>query len=89
MSISKFNPAALSVSFDDDSMWVDLTDGRKLGVPLTYFPRLQGASAEQRAKYVISGGGVGIHWDDLDEDLSVKGLLMGVRDPSSQTVEAA
>ena len=61
-------------------MWVDLSDGRKLGVPLAFFPRLFNASPEQRLNYIISGGGSGLHWDDLDEDISVEYLLMGIGD---------
>lgn len=70
-------------------MWVHLTDGRTLGVPLVYFPRLSTASEEQRKAFTISGGGIGIHWDELDEDISVKGLLMGIGDRTAQTSDAA
>lgn len=73
-------PLANAIRFDADTMWVELTDGRHLGVPLAYFPRLLHASAAEREKYVISGGGTGLHWDDLDEDISVAGLLLGVGD---------
>jgi hypothetical protein len=71
---------ARHVTFDDDTMWVDLADGRQLGVPLAYFPSLLRATPGQRAKCVISGGGTGLHWDDLDEDISVPALLMGIGD---------
>ena len=71
---------AKRLRFDRDTMWIDLADGRQLGVPLAYFPRLLRASAQQREKYVISGGGSGLHWDDLDEDISVSALLMGIGD---------
>lgn len=74
------NTSALELSFDTNMMWVSLADGRKLGVPLAFFPRLLGASTEQRQRYEFSGGGTGIHWDELDEDISVQGLLMGVGD---------
>ena len=70
---------AKRLRFDSDTMWVDLTEGRQLGVPLAYFPRLLRATPEQRENYVISGGG-GLHWDDLDEDISVPALLMGIGD---------
>lgn len=70
-------PLAVHVRFDDDNMWIALSDGRTLGVPLAYFPRLLKASAEQRSRYVISGAGGGLHWDELDEDISVEHLLMG------------
>ena len=71
---------AKDVSFDEDTMWVALEDGRQLGVPLAYFPRLLNATPTQREKYIISGGGTGLHWDDLDEDISVRALLMGIGD---------
>jgi hypothetical protein len=61
-------------------MWIQLSDGRQLAVPLPYFPRLLNATPEQRTDYELSGGGTGIHWDQLDEDISVSGLLMGVGD---------
>jgi hypothetical protein len=61
-------------------MWVELADGRQLGVPLAYFPRLLRASPADRDRFTVSGGGTGIHWDDLDEDISVPALLMGVGD---------
>lgn len=68
---------AKNLRFDDSMMWVDLADGRQLGVPLAYFPRLLNATAEQRGQFVISGGGAALHWDALDEDISVEGLLAG------------
>jgi hypothetical protein len=61
-------------------MWVDFLDGRKLGVPLAYFPRLLNAKPAQRKQYEISGGGSGLHWDELDEDISVENLLLGIGD---------
>lgn len=73
-------PLAKKISFDSDSMWVELADGRQMGIPLAYFPRLLNATDVQRNKYVISGGGTGLHWDDLDEDISVRALLMGIGD---------
>jgi hypothetical protein len=72
MSIS---PRATAVRFDDDSFWVDLEDGRTLGIPLAWFPRLLHGSAELRAKVSISPSG--LHWDELDEDISVAGLIAG------------
>ncbi len=77
MSTLTLEPLATSISFDADNMWVQLSDGRQLGVPLAYFPRLAGASPVERENYIISGGGIGLHWDDLDEDISVSGLLAG------------
>ena len=63
------------VSFDDDSMWVVLSDGRTLGVPLAWFPRLLHATHEQRAAVTLSP--MGLHWAALDEDISVAGLIAG------------
>ncbi len=79
-------PLAQSLTFDQDSMWVHLVDGRILGIPLAYFPRLLTATPEQLARYLISGGGTGLHWDEIDEDISVEGLLLGHGD---RTVSAA
>jgi hypothetical protein len=80
---------AKGLRFDDSMMWVDLMDGRQLGVPLAYFPRLLDATPEQRCHYVISGGGSGIHWDALDEDISVEGLLAGRGDLTARNRAAA
>jgi hypothetical protein len=80
MSTLAVEPLALRVAFDADTMWVDLADGRRLGVPLAYFPRLLRATPAQRQRCVISGGGIGLHWDDLDEDILVSALLLGVGD---------
>ena len=68
---------AQSVGFDEDMMHVSLTDGRVVSVPLVWFPRLSSATPEQRALCVIGAGGRGLHWDELDEDLSVAGLMAG------------
>jgi Protein of unknown function (DUF2442) len=67
--------SARAVRFDDDSLWVDLDDGRVVGVPLAWFPRLLAATAEQRAGFELSPRG--IHWEALDEDISIDGLLAG------------
>lgn len=69
---------AKSVRFDDAMMWVDLEDGRNIGVPLAWFPRLLHGAAEQREKVIISA--TGLHWDELDEDISIAGLLAGQGD---------
>lgn len=69
------NISPRSVRFDGDSMWVDLTDGRIIAVPLAWFPRLLNASTEQLAKVELSP--FGLHWDELDEDISIAGLLAG------------
>jgi hypothetical protein len=69
---------AKSVVFDEAMMSVAFTDGRILSVPLAWFPVLRDATPEQRLRYEIGGGGVGLHWPDLDEDLSIAGLMAGV-----------
>ena len=69
---------AKSVEFDDVMMHVSLTDGRILSAPLAWFPSLRAATPEQRSNCEIGGGGVGLHWPDLDEDLSIAGLMAGV-----------
>ncbi|BDA77630.1 hypothetical protein LPTSP3_g05600 [Leptospira kobayashii] len=73
---------AQKIWFDENNLWISLFDGRTLSVPLAYFPRLRKANSEQLHKFEISGGGVGLHWDDLDEDISVPGLLLGNGDLS-------
>lgn len=75
---------ARKVWFDDANMWVQFADGRQLSVPLPYFPRLLNATPQQREQYELSGGGSGIHWDEIDEDISVRGLLMGIGDISAR-----
>jgi hypothetical protein len=74
--------SATKVRFDDDTMWVDLTDGRTIGVPLAWFPRLLNATAAQRARVEISR--TGLHWEELDEDISIDGLLAGRGDMTKQ-----
>ena len=82
MSIS-----ATGVRFDEPTMWVALTDGRTLGVPLAWFPRLLQAPPAQREQVELSR--VGLHWDDLDEAISVAGLLAGQADMTRRTTRAA
>ena len=65
------------VSFDEDHLVVDLKDGRRIAVPLEWYPRLLKASSKERANWQVAGAGYGIHWPDLDEDLSTEGLLRG------------
>ncbi|MGK2966658.1 MAG: DUF2442 domain-containing protein [Tepidiformaceae bacterium] len=80
MSTSVSDPVATRIWCDDDNLWIELADGRQLATPLAYFPRLLRASAEARAGVTTSGGGRGLHWEALDEDISVAGLLSGVGD---------
>ena len=82
-TLRSFRPTsarAQSVEFSDDMMHVSLTDGRVIGIPLVWCPRLLNATPEQRSKYEIGGDGIGLHWPDLDEDLLVSGLLAGAND---------
>ena len=69
------NTSPKSARFDEHTMWVELQDGRVIGVPLAWFPRLLNASAQQRDRFELSPGG--LHWEELDEDISVAGLLAG------------
>lgn len=69
------------VTCTEDDLQVDLADGRAISVPLVWYPRLLHATPEQREKWQISGGGYGIHWPDIDEDLSTEGLLLGAPAP--------
>lgn len=71
------DPRAKEVLVSNDELTVVLADGRRVSTPLTWFPRLLQASAEQRSNYELLGDGVGIHWPDIDEDLSIEGLLRG------------
>jgi hypothetical protein len=73
-----YTPEPTGVRFDDSQMWVELEDGRTLGIPLVWFPRLFRATAAQREAFFLSRAG--IHWDEIDEDISIAGLLTGRRD---------
>jgi hypothetical protein len=81
--------SARALRFDEDTMWVDLVDGRTLGVPLAWFPILLHASPEQRLKYRIGPDGNGLHWAEIDEDISVEGLLKGYGDMTNRGAERA
>jgi len=80
------NTSARTVRFDDVTMWVDLSDGRTLGVPLAWFPRLLNATPAQRESVEI--GRHGLHWESIDEDISIEGLLAGRGDMTRQGVAA-
>ena len=79
MNASRPNPGerVRDVRFTEDTLAVDLADDRTIIVPLVWYPRLLNASFEQRSHWKIAGAGYGIHWPDLDEDLSTEGLLRG------------
>ena len=81
------NTSANSVRFDENSLWVELSDGRTVGVPLAWFPRLLHASEDQRQACEISPGG--LHWEALDEDISIAGLLAGRGDMTHPARKAA
>ncbi|MDR1461712.1 MAG: DUF2442 domain-containing protein [Azoarcus sp.] len=82
MSIS-----AKELRFDDYTMWVELSDGRTLGIPLAWFPRLRNATPEQRVACDI--GRYGLHWEAIDEDISIEGLLAGRGDMTHRPAKAA
>lgn len=82
MSIS-----ATAVRFDDYTMWVELSDGRTLGVPLAWFPRMFKATPAQREPVELSR--TGLHWEEIDEDISIAGLLAGRGDMTRRTEHAA
>jgi hypothetical protein len=87
MSISAVEiklPRAENVRVTEDTLTVDLSDGRTISVPLEWFPRLVHATAEERNKWRLIGRGHGIHWEDIDEDISVEGLLAGKPSGESQ-----
>lgn len=77
-------PTAKRVIVTDDMLTVDLSDGRTISVPLAWFPRLAHGTAAERAKWTLIGGGEGIRWPDLDEDISVESLLAGRRSGETQ-----
>ena len=76
--------SATALRFDKDSMWVSLCDGRVLGVPLAWFPRLLSATPEQLLEFRISPRG--LHWESLNEDISIEGLLRGLGDQTTTAV---
>jgi len=80
MNTLQFEANATKICFDTDDMSIALSDSRQLSIPLVYFPRLLNASPEQRKQYELSGNGTGIHWETIDEDISVPGLLLGNKD---------
>jgi hypothetical protein len=75
---------AHSVRVTDDELIVELVDGRTISAPIAWFPRLSHGTPEERGNWVFIGGGMGIHWEDLDEDISVRGLLLGRKSAETQ-----
>jgi hypothetical protein len=87
MTISRVEidvPDATGVEVTDDALIVDLSDARTIAVPIGWYPRLQHGTAAERGNWRFIGGGQGIHWEDLDEDVSVENLLAGRRSGESQ-----
>lgn len=76
-----------SVHTDEDTLSVDLMDGRTITVPLAWYPKLLHATQAQRDAWEVSGAGYGIHWPEIDEDLSTEGLLRGAPAPKNQSTD--
>jgi hypothetical protein len=76
-------PRIVDVTITNDTLTADLEDGRTISVPIGWYPRLAYGTQAERSKFQISGGGFGIHWPELDEDLGVEGLLLGKRSAES------
>jgi len=87
MSTFDENDSPRAVRFDETRFWVELQDGRVRGTPLSWYPRLLRATPEQRAAYELSP--LGLHWDEIDEDISVAGLLAGRRDRTKREQQEA
>ena len=78
---------AMHVDVEEARLVADLMDGRTIAVPLAWYPRLANATPEQRSHWELAGGGYGIHWPDIDEDVSTEGLLRGARAPQAPQTE--
>jgi len=78
-------PDAILISITDDSLFVDLSDGRTISVPLEWYPRLVHATLDERNHWRLIGKGHGIHWEKIDEDISIEGLLAGRPSGESQS----
>jgi hypothetical protein len=76
-------PKAVAVTVTDDTLSVDLEDGRTIAVPISWYPRLAYATEQERTNVEIAGAGFGLHWPELDEDIGVEGLLLGKRSTES------
>ena len=76
-------PKAIGVTVSDDTLSVDLEDGRSVAAPIGWYPRLAHGTPAERANFQIGGAGYGIHWPDLDEDIGVEGLLLGLKSSES------
>lgn len=83
-TVETSTPLAVQVALDDDALVVELSDGRTISAPLSWYPRLTHATADERRHWRLIGGGRGIHWPELDEDVSVENLLTGKASGESQ-----
>ncbi len=79
-----YGPRAASVALTDDSLVVDLVDGRTISIPIAWYPRLAHGTPEVTAEFILIGDGIGIHWPQLDEDISIEGILAGLPSRESQ-----
>jgi hypothetical protein len=86
-SVANIEPLAAEVNVTDHELVVELVDGRQISVPLAWFPRLLHASTDQRSEFELIGDGEGIHWPAVDEDISVRGLVLGY--PSAEYKKGA
>lgn len=77
IAAAEAEPLIELVRFDGDRLIVELSDGRMLGTPIRWYPRLHRATPEQRGRWELLGPGIGVHWPDIDEDLSLDGMLAG------------
>ena len=77
------SPRTVNATVTDDTLSVDLEDGRTISIPIGWYPRLAHGTPAERANFQISGAGYGIHWPDLDEDIGVEGLLLGKKSTES------
>jgi hypothetical protein len=85
LAFDRETPSAIGVSVNDDTLTIDLQDGRTISVPIAWYPRLLHATPEERDNWRLIGKGQGIHWQDVDEDISVESLLAGHPSGESQT----
>ena len=81
----RVDSAAVGVEISGDTLTAELADGRSMSVPLAWYPRLAHATPDERRNWRLIGGGEGVHWPDLDEDIGVEGLLAGRPSGESQT----
>ena len=85
VGVVRVTPKVMKVTVTDDTLSVDLADGRTIAVPLVWYPRLAYGTDQERSNFKIAGAGYGTHWPDLDEDIGVEGLLLGQQSLESET----